>query len=738
MKKQSIPGRITVNLVIAIAVTLLSVGLAVWWMAKNQNDEARQSTRRLVSSGVAAISARIESTAFGFAWRGPAYEAYQRGDGEWLADNLGAAVSQADVADLLAIVSPEGDLRYGWSRKSEAYTGRDLLPPAERAAIIGLVSNLPVTADSGRSGFLHWHGRTFVAGVSRLTPVTRLVGVDPQSLPLVVAAIELTPRRLTAMGEELQVKDLRILSAAEEAAADSLFLHDVVTGRDGAVLAWTPPLPGAMALGRLALPLASLLILFSLLIGTTALGARRLAVVLTASEEKAVIAAHTDSLTGLMNRAAFVALIQSSQCRAAVAAGTFAVVFVDVNGFKAVNDSLGHHGGDQLVRALGLRLASVLPAGTSLARTGGDEFVVILLGPNAKQTVAAVAAAMAHAFDKPFAVEGFEFHVTAAIGYALASKPGMSAEELVRRADLAMYNAKNAAEREAVAYHPTMETGALEKKQLEAALRRGIAADELSLAYQPIVRAGDFSVASLEALVRWTSKEYGSIAPSLFVPVAEETGLIQEVGVFVVEQVCKDLVAWPDLTIAINISPVQLRDPNFPNDILAVLEHHGIAPQRIELELTEGILVNNPAIAKRKLQALRDLGFRLSLDDFGTGFSSIGYLRQFPFDRLKVDRSFVREIGVNTAANALMQALVSLGDAMDLDVVAEGIENEDQLTLLRLVQCEFVQGFYVSMPLTAAEITDLLARAGEGRRLYPALRIAPPQALPEDAERLSA
>jgi diguanylate cyclase (GGDEF)-like protein len=390
---------------------------------------------------------------------------------------------------------------------------------------------------------------------------------------------------------------------------------------------------------------------------------------------------------------------------------------MDINGFKAVNDSIGHHGGDDLVKALTRRVAMVLPADAVFARIGGDEFAVVVSGPSARETAAGAASAVVHCLDQPFAVHGFEFHVTCAVGFAVSVGTGLTPSEIVRRADIAMYHAKNAAEREAIIYHSTMETGALEKKQVETALRRAIEVGELKVFYQPVVRANDLTVVGLEALVRWTSKEFGTISPALFIPVAEETGLIHDVGRIVIDRACQDMQAWPGLRMAVNISPVQLRDPDFADDIAAIVRGHGLLAERFELELTEGILVNNPTIAKRKLAMLKEFGFTLALDDFGTGFSSIGYLRQFPFDILKVDRSFVRDIGLNTTANALIQSLVSLGDAMNLSVIAEGIENEDQLKLLRLVQCEYVQGFLISRPVPAEDITALLARLGESRRV---------------------
>ena len=374
-----------------------------------------------------------------------------------------------------------------------------------------------------------------------------------------------------------------------------------------------------------------------------------------------------------------------------------------------MNDSIGHHGGDELVKLLANRVQSSLPENAIFARIGGDEFVVAVSGNDAINSAAGVAAEIVQAIDKPFPIHGFEFRVTASAGYAV-SEPGLLPDEVLRRADIAMYQAKKLAERDALAYHSSMETGALEKKKIENALRKGIEKGELKVVYQPVSRADDLSPVSVEALVRWTSAELGSISPAVFIEVAEETGLIDDIGRFVVNQACQDIKLFSGLNVALNISPVQLRDPNFVENLRALVESNGVKPEQIELELTEGILVNNPTIAKRKLEELKALGFGLSIDDFGTGFSSIGYLRQFPFDNLKVDRSFVREIGFSSTANALVQALVSLGDAMNLSVIAEGIENKRQWGLLRTIHCEFIQGHYISKPVTAAEIVDLMSK----------------------------
>ena len=366
-------------------------------------------------------------------------------------------------------------------------------------------------------------------------------------------------------------------------------------------------------------------------------------------------------MTGLKNRTVFTQLSSFRNIRR-VQDGRARSRLCRLNGFKAVNDSIGHQGGDELVKVLAGRSARCCRP-RRLARIGGDEFAVVLPANGARQAPGA-----RRRWSRPRPAvhrRGFEFHVTAASAMPSPSAPSWR-HEVLRRADLAMYQAKNGAEREAVAYHATMETGALEKKQIETALRRAIENGELRVFYQPVVRAGDLTIVGCRGAGALDVQGVRPVSPALFIPVAEETGLIHEIGRFVVDQ------GLP--------GPAPLAGPQDGDQRLARAAprpefrrrppRHGRALRpaaQFELELTEGILVYNPTIAKRKLAMLKEFGFSLSLDDFGTGFSSIGYLRQFPFDILKVDRSFVRESAINPTANALIQSLVSLGDAIDLD-----------------------------------------------------------------------
>ena len=706
-----IAKRITLNLVAEIIVAVVTVMLAVFWMANRQNEQAEQTTETMVIGGISAMEETVMAFANDYAWWEPGYDGYAAGDADFINENFGSGIIDTQISDILLIISPKGELEYSWAIDNDHGTPQEIFTAPITRNILALMRDVPV-ANEARAGYLRVGDDVLLIAVARLTPVSRASEVDVSILPYIVQSIYLNEQRLAELGGAFLIDDLHLEVSNGPAIAPPEGAP-LIRDMDGNIIAWfewTPPQAGNAVFRQVVPPVAAALGIFCVFALGAAYRTRRLAVQLVSSEAKATIAARTDSLTGLMNRNRFTEIVESEEYHKLSAAGQLAMIYIDVNGFKAVNDSIGHHGGDELVKALADRLKASLPENTIFARIGGDEFAVAVTGPRIKDVVPGVAAALVHAIDKPFTVHGFEFHVTASAGYAVG-EPNVQPDEVLRRADTAMYQAKKMSERDAVAYHSGMESGALEKKKIEKALRRGIEEGELHVVYQPIVRAGDLSPASVEALVCWTSAELGSISPAAFIPVAEETGLIDSIGRFVVNQVCQDIKLFPDLKVAINISPVQLRDPNFVEDFRALIESNGAKPEQFELELTEGILVSNPAIAKRKLESLKAFGFSISIDDFGTGFSSIGYLRQFPFDKLKIDRSFVREIGMSSTANALVQALVSLGDAMDLAVVAEGIENKNQLSLLRIIQCEFIQGHLISEPLGAAELVAFLARS---------------------------
>ncbi|MEJ0012379.1 MAG: bifunctional diguanylate cyclase/phosphodiesterase [Bauldia sp.] len=718
---RAITGRITANLIAGIVITVGTVLITISWMAHKHNEQAAISTQTMVAGGVEAMGKRLASLANDYGWWEEAYDAYVRKDKTWIDANVGTGITDTNIADMLVIASPDGKLDPDneWLIDGAPDAIEKIITPGKLAAIKKIADTLPVENFAAKSViYIDTPSVPMMISIQHLSPVSKAGEVKSSDLPIIVFGQYLESQRLIDLGKAFLIDDLHFVRA--DSAPDGQPAVVNLVGKTTGYFAWTPPKPGDALLRSVLLPIGVALLLFCVVAATTAFRARRMAIALTESEKEAVTAARTDSMTGLMNRTGFSEMLESPHYEGACGVGDLAVIYLDVNGFKLVNDSIGHHGGDELVRLLASRIGSVMPEGGTLARIGGDEFAVALLTNGHGTLALETARRIAHSIDRPFTISGFEFHVTASVGYAIANEIGMKSSEIIRRADVAMYHAKNGAEREPVAYQATMETGALEKKQIETGLRRAIENGDLKVFYQPVVRAIDGEIVGLEALMRWTSAEFGAVSPAVFIPVAEETGLIHDIGRLVVTRACIDLHRWPGLQMAINVSPVQLRDPGFADEIRQIVESHGHSPSRFDLELTEGILVNNPMIAERKLRKLKEFGFNLSLDDFGTGFSSIGYLRQFPFNTLKVDRSFVKEIGMNGEANALFQSLVSLGDALGLSIIAEGIETEDQLRLLRLTRCQQVQGFFFSRPVPADDIDTMLA--GKQRGALPADR----------------
>ncbi len=528
-----ITGRITVNLVGGILVTVITVFLTISWMARQQNSQAEEATRTMVIGGVDAMVESLQTITNDYAWWEESYEAFLAGDSEWMWNNIGSSVVETQITDMMAVISPEGVVLEGWIGEGVEAPAMDILTPEIIAEIQAAMAEVPVSYEAAQAAYVSTGEDVMLIAFSRIAPVSRADEIDPATLPYHVAGLALTEDRLVSLGRSFLIDDLRIEQDGDRSELSSFPILTGIAGRELGWFVWTPPQPGWEVLRNVFIPILIAVGVFALVALATALRARRMAMALAKSEKVAVAAARTDSLTNLMNRNGFNELMESPPPRGGVSSalpnGEVAVVYLDVNGFKAVNDSIGHTGGDELVVALSQRLSSVLPPDAAFARIGGDEFSVLLTGTGAADAAAGAASALVHALDRPFTVYGFEFHVTAAVGYAVADGPSVTPTEVLRRADLAMYQAKAGAERDTVAYHAAMETGALEKKQVESALRKAVEAGELTVAYQPIVRATDLTLTSLEVLVRWNSKEFGNISPALFIPVAEDTGLIHDI-----------------------------------------------------------------------------------------------------------------------------------------------------------------------------------------------------------------
>jgi diguanylate cyclase (GGDEF)-like protein/PAS domain S-box-containing protein len=436
------------------------------------------------------------------------------------------------------------------------------------------------------------------------------------------------------------------------------------------------------------------------------------AIVREAAEDSMRYQALHDPLTDLPNRTLFVDRLSHCLGRSDRGAGTAAVLFVDIDHFKVVNDALGHVRGDQLLQAVARRLRSALRPTDTVARVGGDEFVVLCENLDSQDEAIQLAKRLSGALDDPFKVADHLHRVTASVGIAVWA-PGATADDLMRDADAAMYRAKERGRARYELFHPGMRAWAESWFTIEEELRNALEREELSNVYQPIVDPADGSIAGFEALVRWNHPERGTVPPLDFIPVAEQNGLIVELGHGVLREACAEAVSWPEpLRVSVNLSPRQLSDPGLVDSVSAVLNVTGLAPDRLSLEITESAFADDPARALDVLRRLKTLGVRLELDDFGTGYSSLTYVRMFPIDALKIDRSFVQGLCESPEDAAIVEAVISLGRAMGLNVVAEGVESEDQATVLQDLGCRLAQGFLFSRPVPASALAEMVSGIG--------------------------
>jgi diguanylate cyclase (GGDEF)-like protein/PAS domain S-box-containing protein len=423
-----------------------------------------------------------------------------------------------------------------------------------------------------------------------------------------------------------------------------------------------------------------------------------------------------DSLTGLPNRALFEDRVRHGVSRSLRDDQGLAVLFVDLDDFKTVNDSLGHAAGDELLRQVAGRLDECTRGMDTAARLGGDEFAVLVEAPASEAVAVEVANRAHHALERPFHVAGDEIFVHASVGIALGAA-GTSAEELLRNADTAMYAAKAGGKGRSQIFHLTMHTAAQKRLQLSGDLRRAVRDGNFTVHYQPLVDLKTRAVLGLEALVRWDHPTLGQIPPGDFIPLAEETGLIVPIGRFVLEEACRQRQAWEaahpeydQLYVSVNLSVRQFKPTGqVVADVKAATERTGLDPRFLVLEVTESILMNDRKAIARDLQELQALGARIAIDDFGTGYSALSYLREFPIDSVKMDRSFVRDLACGTGDTALVRSVLELGDALDMQIIAEGIEDQSQLSSLSDLRCGVGQGFYFAPPLEADAVNALLS-----------------------------
>ncbi len=524
--------------------------------------------------------------------------------------------------------------------------------------------------------------------------------------PVAIAAKPVDAAMLNAFSRRYLLDDLRIVEPHSAVNASGRMWLRNQGGKPVAALTWTPRRPGTLLFRQLAVPLLIALAMLGLVAWVIVRRGAAAASLLVASEARANHLAYHDALTGLPNRALLFERLEPMLAAIEPDAVGLTVMCVDLDRFKDINDTLGHHAGDLLIEAVAQRLRQACIEQGLIARLGGDEFVLMVPGSD-RAEMAQLAERVLEAVRLPVPSEYGKIEVSASIGIAIVDQAGIEASQVLRWADLALYRSKDLGRGRAIVFEPAMEDALRNRRSTEADLRRALNEDALHLVYQPQVDRGGTIIAA-EALLRWTHPERGAISPAEFIPLAEESGLILALGEMVLRRVFAETSAWKQVRVAINVSAVQMRTPGFAAAVTRLAARAGVNPERYEIELTEAALLTGDPVIAANLEALKRLGFSLALDDFGTGYSSLSLLQRFAVDKLKIDGSFVSNLGARSEAEALVYAVVKLARALSLKVIAEGVETEEQKRRLVACGCDEFQGHLTGMPMSAEAMEILL------------------------------
>ncbi len=550
-------------------------------------------------------------------------------------------------------------------------------------------------------------GKPALATALLITPSYDIAKTSPIRR-VVLTIIDVTQPVLTDIGRSALMPDLSFRLTNDKRLGS--FELDTDGGKYLTRINWTPKQPGTEMVRRvlpgiLAVIGAALVFLIILMIRLLA-STRQLA----AREADARFLADHDALTGLPNRRRLETLFVAHFEEPKPAHHKIAVACVDLDRFKDINDTLGHNAGDELIKAVASRLQSKLRLDDTLARLGGDEFAIMrpIFGD---KDVHELSDMIADCFSQSFAVMGHLIEANASTGLAFATRDN-SFGDTIKRADIALYDAKANGRGRMSQFTAAMADEVEHRHAIQVDLKRALAARELTLAYQPIVEATSGAVTSVEALLRWNSPTHGLVPPDLFVSIAEEVGLMAELGRFVIEKAIEDAQRWPDLSTAINISPAQLRSATILSDLLEPAKKYGVPPSRLTIEITESVLMSSDDRTLRVLNELKRHGFTLALDDFGTGYSSLAYIRDFPFDKLKIDRSFVQGLNESERSLAIVEGVVKFGKILGREIVAEGIETEDEMGAMQRAGATHLQGYLFSRALPADHIEAIAATFG--------------------------
>ncbi|WFU01147.1 bifunctional diguanylate cyclase/phosphodiesterase [Rhizobium sp. CB3171] len=706
--RHSIVTAVLFSFALVVTVVTLMVLTAIGRVADYSNKLDDERSWETTAGALKTFEGLLDATLHDYAARNTAARnVYDENDQDWIAGNYGEMSSDGALFDMALVVDDNNKPIIAY-QDGKPMTDRieDVFGPS-LWALVDQVRKARITSVPEASGYVMTNKGIAAVGVGTIREKSGQIPAPEGKRRYLIFVRHLDAAKIKMLSNTYVISGLKLVPP-DTIARYAVSIVDPL-GKPLGRLVWTSRGPGDVSYQQArplvvgALGLVGMFFLVLLILGS--LAGRRL----RAEEALARQGSLRDRLSGLLNREGLRLDVDRLVESARTDGSNVLLLYLDLDGFKEINDSYGHGTGDQLIRAVAAGLNVLIPPKAILARLGGDEFAVAFPTKELNDAPALrLAEQVLDFFAEPLEIGRRVVVVGASIGIASSPEGRIGREELVRRADLAMYKAKEAGRARMACYETAMDADREERNALELDLRNAIEKEELTLAYQPLVDATSHEITGVEALVRWNRPGHGPISPEAFIPVAETSGLIEALGLFVLRKACETARQWPDLRIAVNVSPGQFRNPAFADYVRHVLNHTEIKAERVTLEITEGYIIQNPERTRQSIERLKRLGVKVALDDFGSGFSSIGYLRQFGFDRIKIDRSLTMDVLEDSRAREMLQATVALARSLDIPVTAEGIETKEQGAALEHFGCDELQGYFFGKPLPEAEISKRL------------------------------
>ncbi|MEN4933953.1 EAL domain-containing protein [Pantoea agglomerans] len=706
--RRSFLREVLVPLVAILLLTFVGAGAALFVGTSLTNTEARHQQQRMIEASFSqSLNEHLRQLHSLSRW-GPFEQHLAEGNSSrWLDENIGLWLYEMFGHQLILVLDQQNQIVRVWRE------GQPVSAP-ENDPLIGEVLQSPLVNDPARHDNADYARVTNRAAALAVGNIQR----DDNALPRfrLVSLKFLDDGYLAGLAERNQLQGLHFSDGTPQPGTGARYLLIAQAGEAVDYLNWIPSRPGAQMLRTigpstgLAVLAISLLCLYMVRrLWNSSVNLSQSMLRLGASEAQAQHLAFHDVLTGLPNRALVEDRLTQALALATRHDQRVALLLIDLDRFKTINDTHGHHAGDELIIAVAQRLSRIVRASNTVGRIGGDEFIVVMPDVDNIGQVHSLAQRIIDELSEPFTLFGSDVWSGASIGLALAPKDGVDRLELMRKADIALYEAKSGGRGTYRQFERAMDESVRTRQTIAADLRTALHTHQgLEVWYQPLMDIGGQQMVGIEALLRWHHPARGLIAPGEFIAIAEETGLIISLGEWVLAEACVTQQRFPELLVAVNVSPVQFRSTGFVERVMAIVSQNGGDPKRLELEITEGVLIEDEREARAIIVELRDAGFRIALDDFGTGYSSLNYLSNFPVDKIKIDRSFTQSLGVAENSVAIVESVVKLGHAMGLMVTAEGVETPGQMSALADAGCNQLQGYLFSQAVPADQLAALM------------------------------